>query len=243
MTLSLTLATLEGLSAEVAAEYIEQDDGSFRLDVEGLEDTGALKRAKDHEKKKRQAAEGKVTELESQIEELQEQITGLEGSGKGKGNDAEVARLQRQVDKLTTELAKTKSDSAAEITRLHTTGAVSKIVSELTDHPDLLSPVVQSRLKVVMEDDGTSKVVVLDEDGDESFMSQEDLVKELRANKKYAPIIRGSKGSGSGAPGSPSAPAGGKTKLSDYNGQERVKLQQENPAEFKRLLDLQKAGK
>lgn len=243
MTLSLTLTSLEGLSAEVAAEYIEQDDGSYRLDVDGLEDTGALKRAKDHEKKKRQAAEGKVTELESQIEELQEQITGLEGSGKGKGNDAEVARLQRQVEKLTNDLAKAKNDATTEISRLHTSSAVAKIVGELTDHPDLLNPVVQARLKVVLDDDGTSKVVVLDEDGDESYMSQEDLIKEIRANKKYAPIIRASKGSGSGAPGSVQGVPGAKTKLSDYTGQERVKLQQENPAEFKRLLDLQRAGK
>ena len=39
MTLKLILDSIEGLPADVAREYVEQDDGTYRLDVEGMEDT------------------------------------------------------------------------------------------------------------------------------------------------------------------------------------------------------------
>ena len=44
----LTKAEYEKLSEHIKAEYIEDGDG-FRLDIDGDEDTGALKRAKDRE--------------------------------------------------------------------------------------------------------------------------------------------------------------------------------------------------
>lgn len=242
MALQLILNSLDGVPADVAKEYIAQDDGTFKLDLVGLEDTGALKRAKEHEKKKRQAAETRVTELTSEIEDLQEQVAAL-GDPKNKGlSDGEKIKLEKQITNLTGQLTARESELMGEINRLTSTSKAQSIVSQLSDHPDLLLPVVQRRLKTVMED-GKAVVKILDEDGDESYMSEEDLIKEIKSNKKYAPILRGSQGSGSGAPGGGQGGGQPKTKLSDYVGQERIDLQQNNPAEFARLLKLQKSGK
>src|SRR5690606_14104168 len=125
----------------------------------------------------------------------------------------------------------------SEIRRLSSTQTAERIASELFTSVVLGLPHVSSRLTTEMED-GKAVVKVLDPDGEVGVMSLEDLKKELRANKELAPIIKGGKGSGSGAPGS----GGGgrhptKTKLSDYNGQERLELQRENPEAFKRLVN------
>jgi hypothetical protein len=59
MALKLKLAKteFEKLSAELQAEYIEDGD-EYRLDVSGIEDTGALRRAKDREVQLRKDADG-----------------------------------------------------------------------------------------------------------------------------------------------------------------------------------------
>ena len=53
------------LSDHLKAEYIEDGDGDgFRLDIDGDEDTGALKRAKDREAQLRRDAEAKLREAQ-----------------------------------------------------------------------------------------------------------------------------------------------------------------------------------
>lgn len=234
MTLQLTLETLEGLPADVAAEYVEQEDGSYVLDVAGLPDTGALKRAKDHEKNKRKTAETRVTQLESELEELREQV---EAGGKG-FDDKTKTRLERRISELEGQLENRNNSLVGEINRLTSESAASRMAADLSDSPKLLLPIIKARLKTEIED-GRSTIVVLDEDGEESGMSLKDLENEIRNNKEYASIIRGGKGAGSGVPPGnqkPGSSQGKKTKLDDYNHQERIKLRQENPAEFDRLV-------
>lgn len=242
MALKLILPSLDGVPADVAKEYVLQDDGTFKLDVEGMEDTGALKRAKDHEKNKRKAAEDKATQLASKIEDLEEQVAALGKPGENKLDDQTRIKLEKQIVVLTGQLTAREGELLGEITRLTSSARAAAIVSQVSDHPELLMPVIQSRLKTVMVD-GKAKVMVLDKDGDESFMSEEDLIKEIKSDKKYAPILRGSQGSGSGAPGAGGGGGNTKTKLSDYNGAERIELQKSNPAEFARLVAAQKSGK
>ena len=65
----LTKAEYEKLSEHIKAEYIEDGDG-FRLDIDGDEDTGALKRAKDREAQLRREAETKLREAQEQLDAL-----------------------------------------------------------------------------------------------------------------------------------------------------------------------------
>ena len=57
------------LSDALKSEYVEDGDG-FRLDVDGEEDTGALKRAKDREAQLRREAEAKLREAQEQLDAL-----------------------------------------------------------------------------------------------------------------------------------------------------------------------------
>lgn len=239
MALQLILQTLEGLSAEVAKEYIDQGDGTFRLDVSGLEDTGALKRAKEHEKAQRKLAQTKATELEALVEDLQDQITALGDPTKGSADAAKLQKLEKQLKEAGDKLTTREGELMNEISRLTSSAAASLLVSELTDYPDLMLPAIKARLVTVMEN-GKSVVKVLDPDGDVGSMTVEELKAEFEQDKRFAPVLRGSQGSGSGAPGKTHGTPPGKTKLSDYNGQERIKLQKENPAEFDRLVALSK---
>lgn len=236
MTLKLILDSIEGLSAEVAQEYIQQEDGTYRLDVDGLEDTGALKRAKEHEKRRRQEAERKAAELQAQIDELQEQIDSLPEPGKSKTDDVLRRKLEEKIAGLEGKLTAREQELFSEITRLTSTAQAERLANELSDHPHLMLPHVRTRLKTEIED-GKAVVKVLDPDGEVGVMSLDDLKKEFMATKEFAPLIRGGKGSGSGAPGNGRGGSQGKTKLEDYSGPERLQLQRENPAEFQRLLD------
>jgi hypothetical protein len=62
----LTKEEYSKLSDHIKAEYIEDGDG-FRLDIDGDEDTGALKRAKDREAQLRRDAEAKLREAQEEL--------------------------------------------------------------------------------------------------------------------------------------------------------------------------------
>lgn len=215
MTLKATLDTLDGLPADVAKEYKENDEGKFVLDVEGLEDTGALKRAKEHEKKRRQAAEGKTSELESKLADLEEQLASLDDPGKNKADDKQRIKLEQRIKELEGKLTTREGELLGEINRLTADATATKLASDLTDSPGLLLPHIRARLVTEIED-GKAVVKVRDKDGDVGGMSIEDLQKEFASNKEYAPIMKGSKGSGSGAPGGGKG-GGGDRKPLDYS--------------------------
>lgn len=235
MALQLILQSLDGLSPDVAREYTELDDGTFRLDVTGLEDTGALRRAKEHEKNQRKQAQTKATELQSKVEDLEEQIAALGDPSRGSADAAKLQKLEKQLTDTLAKLATRENELLGEISRLTSSAVADRLISELTDYPDLMRASVMQRLKTVMEN-GKSVVKVLDADGDESSMTVDELKAEFELDKRFAPILRGSKGSGSGAPGTGTGGGGQtKTKLSEYSGPERVELMQKNPVEFERL--------
>lgn len=215
MALKAILDSLEGLPADVAKEYKENDDGKFVLDVEGLEDTGALKRAKDHEKKRRQAAEGKTAELESKLADLEEQLAALDDPGKSKIDDKQRVKLEQRIKELEGQLTTKEQSLLGEINRLTSEATATKLAADLTDSPNLLLPHIRSRLVTEIED-GKAVVKVRDADGDIGSMTIEDLKKEFTSNKEYAPILRGSQGSGSGAPGG-GGKGGGQGKPLDYS--------------------------
>lgn len=235
MTLQITLTTLDGLSADIAQEYIDQGDGTFRLDVGGLEDTGALKRAKEHEKTQRKQAQSRVTELQSKIEDLEDQIAALGDPSKNSADALKLQKLERQLTEAQGKLTTREGELMGEISRLTSTATATGLVNDLTDFPELMLPMVRARLTTVLEN-GKAVVKVLDTDGEVGSMTVDELKAEIENDAKYAPILRGSKGTGSGAPGKGKGTVNGKTKLSDYTGQERVELQQKNPALFQQLL-------
>lgn len=243
MALKMILDTLDGVPADVAKEYKKGEDGKFTLDVEGGEDTGALKRAKDHEKNLRVAAEGKVTELEGKITALTtERDTAISErdaakADKGKDTAALEASWQAKVDEANTKLESTQTELTREIERLLVTNTASSLAHEISTVPELFSDVIARRLKVEKGADGQYFTRVLDANGQPSASNLDDLRKELLATDKYAAIIVSGKGSGGGAGGSGSGGGAADKKWLEYTDAELVELRRTDREKYDRLKE------
>lgn len=204
MALKAILESLDGLPDAIKSEYKKGDDGKFHLDVEDLDNhptLGALKRAKDYEKSARQKLEKQLQELQDQLTNLAEERDGLlkgaipkgdvdklEGSWKQK-LAAREKELSEQINSLTNHLNTMLVDNVAQ-----------SLATKISKVPELMLPHIKARLKAEFVD-GKPTTRVLDKDGNPSALTVADLEKELFTNPTFAPIIIGSKASGSGAEG------------------------------------------
>lgn len=212
------------LSDALKAEYVEDGDG-FRLDVDGDEDTGALKRAKDRESQLRRDAE-------KEAKELREKLEGIEGDDARKKGD--IATLEKSWQK---KLDDQKSEYDGKLSKLtsHTTKSLvdnvaTQIASKISTAPALLLPHIRARLQADFEGD-EPKTRVLDKDGKPSAMTVDELSAEFVANKDFSAIITASKASG-GA-GKPSQNGGGAPKIPG---------QSDNPADLSKMNPAQLAA-
>ena len=225
----LSKAEYDKLSDAIKAEYIEDGDG-FRLDIDGDEDTGALKRAKDREAQLRRDAEAKLREAQEELDRIngddarkKGDIATLEKSWQKKLDDTK-AEYEGKVSKLTTHTTKTLVDNVA-----------TQIATKISNAPALLLPHIKSRLQADFE--GEAPVTrVLDKDGKPSAMTVEELAAEFVANKDFSAIITASKASG-GA-GKPSNSNGGGA---PNNSDKPADLASMNPAQLAEHIKASKA--
>ncbi|QEG09326.1 head scaffolding protein [Xanthomonas phage vB_Xar_IVIA-DoCa1] len=184
-------------------EYVEDGDG-FRLDVDGDEDTGPLRRAKDREAQLRRDAEKRAKEAEDRLAELEGDdarkkgdIATLEKSWQKKLDD-QKNEYEGKIGKLTTHTTKSLVDNVA-----------LSIATKISNAPAIILPHIRARLQADFEGD-EPKTRILDKDGKPSAMTIDELSAEFVANKDFSAIITGSKASG-GA-GKPSQNGGGAPK-------------------------------
>lgn len=210
MALKSVVDSLDGIPADVAKEYKKGDDNKYHLDIEGAEDTGALKRAKDHEKTERQRAETALKEARDQLLALTEERDGMLRGAVPKGD---VDKLENSYKE---KLIKREAELTAQINGLNghiNTMLVDNVAigmaSKISTSPDLILPHIKGRLRTEFVD-GKPVTRVLAQDGTISAATLEDLSNEMVANKAFAPIIIGSKASGSGAEGGHGSGAPGK---------------------------------
>ena len=203
MTLKVELESLDGVDENLRGLYEEQD-GKYRLKLEGAEDTGALKRAKDHEKQARKQAEQQAKELQEQLDALQDKInTGKDDDAKKKG-DTEALEKSWQ-DKLTkreNELTGQIDGLNGNIRTLLVDREAVRLATELAveGSAGILVPHIKSRLGVEQKD-GQFVTVVNDSEGKPSALTLDELKEEFSNNAAFAPVIVGSKASGGGAGG------------------------------------------
>jgi hypothetical protein len=204
LKLALDGDAFKKLSDDLKKEYKEvEEDGKkvYKLDVDGLEDTGALKRAKDHEKKARTEAEAKVKELQTNLETIQNEIDDIR---RGAIPKADVEKLETswktKLEKQKTEMSTALETARGSLKKLLVDNVAQSMATKISTVPDLILPHIRSRL-TVDESSGEFVTKVLDKDGKPSAMSIEELQKEFTSNKSFAPILVGSRASGSGAPG------------------------------------------
>ena len=219
------------LSDALKAEYIEDGD-EYKLDVEGEEDVGKLKRAKDREvearkeaTKRAEEAEAKLAEIEGNDARKRGDIATIEKSWKEKLDTANAAS-QDKINKLTAHTTKTLVDNVA-----------MSIASQISTSPTLILPHIRARLTADFDGD-EPKTRVLDKDGKPSALTTDELSAEMRANPDFAAIIRASKASG-GAGGN-NGGAGTKSPKLGGGGSEKPNLAAMKPADLADYLTAQK---
>lgn len=204
LKLALDADAFKKLPADVQKEYKKADeDGKeiFKLDVEGWEDPGPLKRAKDHEKTARQEVEKKLKDTATNLEALQAELDDLRRGNIPKGD---VAKLE---DSWKTKLGKAETEAKATIGLLESSirellidNVATTMAAKISTAPDVILPHIRARL-TAEQVDGKFSTRVLGSDGKPSALTVVELEKEITSNKSFSPIIIGSKASGSGAAG------------------------------------------
>lgn len=240
LKLKITKEEYDALSEEMQGLYGEsaQEGGGFMLDVTGMEDTGALKRAKDHEKDARKKAELAAKEAQNTADELAKKLADLDDEGHRKQGDIKALEDSYQ-KKLEAQEAthKLELEKVTGALRQNTVEATAmKLATELSgDNANIILPHIRSRLGFEMED-GTAKVRVLDNDGNPSADSVDDLKNFYFTNDTFAPIVVGSRASGGGAAGSKGGGGATKKKLSEMTGVEEVAFAKEHPEEYEKMV-------
>lgn len=199
--LKYLIDSLEGVSEEHHGLYAEKEGGGYQLAVDGVEDTSALKRAKEHEKEGRKAAEAKNRELQTQVDEFlakaaeeadnkhrkNKDVDALENSWKEKFSNRET-ELTGHIDSLKDQVKNLLVDTKA-----------ASMAAEISTSPNLVLPHITSRLTVEYDDNNKPHTRVLDADGKPSALTVEDLQKEIAAREDFQTVIIGSNASGGGA--------------------------------------------
>ncbi len=189
----ITKEEFDKLSDVLKAEY-KADGNDYVLDVDGDEDTGALKRAKDREKQR-------ADDLDKQIKELQKKLDDLDTNDARKRGDIDTLTksYEKKIEDLKAELngKLSKSQEFAKKTLLD--GTAMKLATKISTVPGLMAKAIKDRLAVDFEGDEPT-LRILDNEGKISALKIEDLEKEFLTNKEFASILIGSKASGGGAP-------------------------------------------
>lgn len=238
MKLKAILDSLKDLDESLHGFYVEKD-GKFHLDVEGGEDLSGMKRAKDRERDARKDAEQKARDLQKQVDELENKIQGLSDDDHRKKGDVEALdkSWQDKYDKMEGEY-KTKIDSlTGNINTLLVDNEATRMASEIgiENSHEILVPHIKSRL-AVQERDGKMETIVNDKDGKPSALSLKELQQEFVDNPAFAPIIVGSKASGSGANGGKGSSGGNDNPWAKdtFNLTKQLEIAKDDPAKAER---------
>lgn len=208
MALKAILESLEGVNPDLAKEYkeVEQEGKkSYVLDLEGAyitdEPVDALKRARDYEKKEASTARQKAKDAAMAAEKLQEELDAMRRGAIPKG-DVEKLELswKEKLQKIATEKDSEITAARGSLQKLLVDNVAQQIAAKISNAPELILPHVKARLVAELTSDGYV-TRVLDREGKASALSIEELQKDITNDKRFAPIIIGSKASGGGAAG------------------------------------------
>ncbi|MEO0376331.1 MAG: hypothetical protein AAF329_17260 [Cyanobacteria bacterium P01_A01_bin.17] len=238
MTLKLKVEDIDSVDEKFRDLY-EKKDGAYVLKLDGAEDTGALKRAKDHEKEARKKAEESLKALRDELDDLKKSIDVAENEKHKKKGDIEALEKSwaEKYEKLREEFGGKLSQKDTQIETLLVDSTARQLAGQLAveGSADALYLPIKSRLAVA-ERDGKLTTAVLGDDGKPSAATIDELKQEFTGNAAYAPLIAASKGSGSGANGSQNG-SGAPKKYSEMTEAEHLALFRKNPQEFERLRD------
>lgn len=195
---NLTKKEYEKLSESFQELYTENEDGSYSLDLEGDEDVSSLKRAKEHEVAKRKEEAKKRREAEAKLKEYEDSKAEQEEENDKKKGDIES--LDKKWKEKYEKLEATKNGEVTslknKLSNLMVDSVANQLATEISTVPELLAPFLQKRLSLDLESD-IPTTRVLDDKGELSALTLDELKTEFKGNPKYAAIMRAeSKASG-----------------------------------------------
>lgn len=219
----------DALEETQKAMYAESGEG-YQLAIEGVPDVSGLEKKvnellgeKKTEQEKRRLAEEEAKRVAEEQARKKGDLDTLEKSWAEKLSTREK-ELLAQIDERDGRLHTLLVDNVAQTLATRLAG----------DSAAVITPHIKSRLIV---EEGKTRIV--DVEGKPSAATLEDLEKEFRNNKLFAPIVIGSMASGTGGNGGPTIASGGGKKWSDFTEAERLKLFQEDRDAFNRLAATQ----
>lgn len=202
LTFRITKARFDKLDDETKEHYAADGDKHYKLDVEGLDDAGELKRAKER-------AEETVAELKDEVKTITKERDTLKSATTDGG--ADVQRLtrshERKIATLTEEHTArlTARDSFIRKTLIDNTATA--LATEISTVPALMTDHIKKRLSVDFEGD-EPKLVILDKDGKPApALKIEALKQEVLTDPQFKAILVGSKATGSAAQRGNASPA------------------------------------
>jgi len=216
MALKATVKTLDEVDAKYHDLYVKNEDGTFRLDAEGVEDVGALKNALARERelnKKKKDGDGltdaektELTELRKQREEHEQKELEDKKNWEGLTNrlkekhQNEMTAAEKKAQIAQDRLFKTLKENAATAAIVKNKGKVAPLIPHVISNLD------------VIEENGELQVVVKEKDGNKRYskdspkdvMSVEELIKtDFLNNDDFMGLFEGTGSSGSGSSTNP----------------------------------------
>lgn len=185
----------DGLTEVQKTLYVEKD-GSYVLDIDdtAFETLKAEKKAKEDELAKYKAEEEqRLKEAEERAEKRAKEK--YEKAKSDKDVEAIEKSWQEKYDKLQTKLTETESKHTSYVSKTLIDETVSKIANEISTSPTLLSPHIRSRLSVDFTGE-QPKLIVLDDKGERSALTVDELKKSFIDNKDFSAIIKATSASG-----------------------------------------------
>jgi len=211
MALKFAVATLDEVPEALRGEYVPDKEVGFKLNLEpgsGIEDPAELRRAHEREKQERKAAQKALKDIqEAQAAKDEEARIEREKAAKAAGDvDALQKSWQEKYDrdiaaeraKWEPQVASMESDLTREMIDRHATSLAASLA--LPGSEEVLFPHIRNRLRIETRD-GKRVTVVVDKEGKASAATIEDLKKEIIADKRFAPLLVGSRANGGGSGG------------------------------------------
>lgn len=232
MTLKVRVKSLDEVEEAFRGEY-KADGDEFVLDISGdAPGLVAMRGARDNEKDAHKQTKTRLRELEVELDELRND------HASGRSNTETLNKSwQAKYDKREKELTEEIAELTGAVSGLTVGQTVTAVAAKLFIVPDAMEHHVKTRLTTEIVD-GKPVTRVLDKDGKPSALTVEDLEKEFRQRKDWAPFLKAGEGSGGGGHGTP--PGTKKFKQGDdpktMSESERLDLLKSDPATFYKLF-------
>lgn len=237
--LKLTVPKEDYAELDDAIKSLYTEDGdNFKLAVDGIEDTGALRRAKEREALAAREHKERADALEAELAEIR---------ARAEDKDKDALRKSKDIDALEKSWKETADRRVADVTkqldavkqqmqRLLVDNVASQLAGELFTVPEIGKDFIAKRLRA--EFDGEHPMTrVLDREGNPSALSIDEFKRELLDTPTLKGILIASKASGGGAGNGGNGGGAPTKKLSEMNDAERVEFYKNDPEGFRKASE------